>query len=192
MPDHPVSVHPPPPFDYNHPVYRAAAEAAKALSGGHCRKCGRKRPLHAHHWTKGPYPPAHLTTADDLTALCRDCHDEAHSFRFFLDAGGSPDDYRTAHSELVASLVRPFDDGRQVGRAVWFEGEWGALVTGRSRPRVDESFWLFLRSRRAWQNVSVTEVVDGRPGHWRVRKNWFLYAGADAVAPPGWIGPIRL
>ena len=95
----------------------AAAEAAKDVSRGHCRKCGCKRPLEAHHWTKGPYPPAHLTTADDLTALCCDCHDEAHDFRFFLDAGGLP-----------------ADDGRQVGRAVWFEGEWGALVTGRARP----------------------------------------------------------
>ena len=134
--------------------------------------------------TTGPRDPTrrHLTTADDLTALCCDCHDEAHDFRFFLDAGGLPDDYRTAHSELVASLVRPADDGRQVGRAVWFEGEWGALITGRARPRVGESFWLFLRSRRAWQNVVVTEVVDGRPGHWRVRKRWCL-GPADPSLP---------
>ena len=182
MPDHPVSVHPPPPFDYNHPVYRAAAEAAKALSGGHCRKCGRKRPLHAHHWTKGPYPPAHLTTADDLTALCRDCHDEAHLNRFLHDAGVSQELYHAALSELVAQLVRPVDDGRRlrVGWVVWFEGQWGAIVTGGSKPRVGEHFWLFLRSSRAWQNVVVTEVVDGRPGHWRVRKNWSLDAGDDA------------
>ena len=171
-----------PPFDYDYyddPVYRAAAAAAKARSHGHCRNCGRKRPLEAHHWAK-PYPPAHLTTADVLTALCRDCHDEAQDFRFFLDAGGSPEDYRATHSELLANLVRPADDGRRVGRAVLFEGQWAALVTGGSRPCVGEAFWLFLRSRRAWRNVVVTEVVDGWPGHWRVRKR-FLYDGADAM-----------
>lgn len=175
MSDHPVSVHPPPPFDYdyyNDSVFRAAAEAAKARSRGHCQKCGRKRPLEAHHWTQEPYPPAHKTTVADLTAFCRDCHAEAHDFRFFLDAGGSPEKYLAVHSELVAFLVRPADDGRQVGRAVWFEGEWGALVTGGSRPRVDENFWLFLRSKRVWRDVVVTEVVDGWPGHWRVRKQF--------------------
>ena len=108
MPDHPVSVHSPPPFDYDDSVYRAAAEAAKDQTHGHCRKCGRELPLEAHHWTKGPYPPPHLTTANDLTAFCRDCHDEAHDFRFFLDVGGAPEDYRKACSETVATiLLRP-------------------------------------------------------------------------------------
>ena len=171
MQDRSPRVHRRPPFNYNHSVYLAGGAAAKARSLGHCQKCGRKRPLEAHHWSM-TYPPAHLTTPDDLTAFCRDCHDEAHDFRFFLDAGGSPDDYRAAHSELVAILLRPADDGRQVGRVAWFEEEWGALVTGRSRPRVDEDFWLFLRSTRAWRHVVVTEVVDGRPGHWRVRKRF--------------------
>ena len=42
-------------------------------------------------------------------------------------------------SELVANLSRPVDDERQVGRAVRFEDDdWGALVTGASRPRVGE------------------------------------------------------
>ena len=158
-------------FNYNDSVYLDAAEEAKFRSLGHCQKCGRLLQLEAHHWSK-TYPPADLTTPDDLTAFCRDCHDEAHDFRFFLDAGGSPDDYRAAHSELVAILLRPADDGRQVGRVTWFEGEWGALVTGGSRPRVDEDFWLFLRSTRAWRHVVVTEVVDGWPGHWRVRKRF--------------------
>ena len=93
-------------FNYNDSVYLDAAEEAKFRSLGHCQKCGRLLQLEAHHWSK-TYPPADLTTPDDLTAFCRDCHDEAHDFRFFLDAGGSPDDYRAAHSELVATLLRP-------------------------------------------------------------------------------------
>ena len=91
MPDHPVSLHPSPPFDhdyYDHPRSRAAAEEAKAGVRGHCQECGEKRPLEAHHYAKGPYPPAHLTTADDLTALCRDCHAKAHLGRFLHDVGG--------------------------------------------------------------------------------------------------------
>ena len=182
MPDHPVSVHPPPPFNYNHDVYRAAASAAKDQTHGHCRKCGRELPLEAHHWTKGPYPPAHLTTADDLTAFCRDCHDEAHDFRFLLNAGGSPEEYRKAGSETVATLLlRPEAVRRslmRVGRAVRCEGRWAALVTGGARPRIGEVFRLFMRSRREWQDVVVTEVLDGRPGCWRVRKR-FLVTGDD-------------
>ena len=76
-------------FNYNDSVYLDAAEEAKFRSLGHCQKCGRLLQLEAHHWSK-TYPPADLTTPDDLTAFCRDCHDEAHDFRFFLDAGGSP------------------------------------------------------------------------------------------------------
>lgn len=50
------------------------------------------------------------------------------------------------------------------------------------RPRVGESFWLFLFTSREWVTVSVTAVIDGRPGHWRVRKR-FLPA-ADEVRLP--------
>ena len=84
-------------------------------------------------------------------------------------------------SELVASLSRPVDDGRQVGRAVWFGGGWGALVTGASRPQVDEGVWLFLRKTSSWWLVAVTEVIDGRPGCWRVRKQ---FLGADEERRP--------
>ena len=84
-------------------------------------------------------------------------------------------------------LSRPSDDGRQVGRAVWFGDGWGALVSGASRPRVGEAFWLFLRTTREWRVVAVTEVIDGWPGHWRVRKRfldsgWRLSGASQAVA----------
>ena len=117
-----------------------------------------------------------------MTAFCRDCHDEAHDFRFFLDVGGSPEEYRKAGSETVATLLlRPEAVRRslmRVGRAVRCEGRWAALVTGGARPRIGEVFRLFMRSRREWQDVVVTEVLDGRPGCWRVRKR-FLVTGDD-------------
>lgn len=178
MPDHPVSVHPPPPFDYDYydsPFFRVAAEAATTRSGGHCQKCGRKLPLEAHHWAQGRYPPAKRLTAADLTGLCSECHGEAHQFRFILTAGGSLDEYRVAHSEIVARLLRPVDDGRQVGRAVWFEGQWAAFVTGGwSPPCGNEKFWLFQSSKRAWQLVAVAKVLSGRPGCWLVRKRFLV------------------
>ena len=180
MPDHPVSVHPPP-FAYDDSVYRAAAEAAKDQTHGHCRICGRELPLEAHHWAKS-YPPTHKTTANDLTALCGDCHDTGHDFCFFLAAGGLPEEYRTACSETVATLLLRTEAVRRslmrVGRAVWCEGRWAALVTGGARPRCGEVFRLFMRTRREWRDVVVTEVLDGRPGSWRVRKR-FLGVGDD-------------
>ena len=183
MPDHPVSLHPSPPFNYKHPVYRAAADAAKAQSHGHCRRCGRgELPLEAHHWTRGTYPPAHLTTANDLTAYCHDCHDDAHEFRLVLDAGGSPEEYRTAGSETVATLLNRPEALRRslmrVGRAVCCEHRWIALVTGKTPPLVGEVFRLFMRSRCESRDVVVTEVLGGRPGCWRVRKK-FLDGGDD-------------
>ena len=170
MPDLTASVHPPQ-FHYEDPVYQAAREEVITQAGERCPTCLRVVPLEAHHRTV-PYPPADETTADDLMAICRDCHDLAHLFSFFLSTGGSPEDFRAAVSEVVAILTRPADDGRQVGRAVCFEDKWGALVTGASRPRVGEVFWLFLRKRREWRDVTVTSVVDGRPGSWRVRKRF--------------------
>ena len=181
MPDAALSVHPPP-FDYHHPVYRAAGDETKARSRGRCQECGRKAPLHAHHWGRPPYPPAHKTTAADLTALCSFCHIKAHLGIFFEVAGGSPATLCAALSETVANLLLrgmlPASPMR-VGRAVWAEG-WAALVTGTSRPHAGEIFALFLRSKAVWRPVAVTEVLDGQPGCWRVRKR-FLHT--DEVRP---------
>ena len=201
MPDLPRSVHRPPlkyfnpdyhtaagtaarrpsqspsPYDYSDPVYQAAREEVLAQADGRCPNCLREVLLEVHHRTV-PYPPAHKTTADDLLALCRVCHDNGHDVSFLHAAGVSLESFRAVVSEIVASLSRPDDDGRQVGRAVWFGDDWGALVTGASRPRVGESFWLLLRRRRKWVTVVVTAVVDGHPGHWRVRKE-FLGAGEE-------------
>ena len=169
----------PPAFEYSNPIYQAAREKALALAAGRCAVCLRMVPLEleVHHRTV-PYPPADETRADHLLVLCRVCHDTGHDVGFLDAAGVSLERYRACMSELVASLSRPVDDGRRVGRAVWFGGDWGALVSGASRPRVDEVAWLFLRTTSRWRLVAVTEVVDGRPGHWRIRKQ-FLGAGEE-------------
>ena len=176
MPDASFSVHPPP-FNYSHRAYRDAAVAAKARSDGHCQECGEKLPLEAHHWARH-YLPAHETTADALTGLCRLCHIRAHVAIFFKNAGGSPDVLCAALSEVVATLLHGGRAGlpgspMRVGWAVWVEG-WAALVTGESRPRIGEVFGFFMRSRGEWRTVVVTEVLDGQPGCWCVRKRWWV------------------
>ena len=134
--------------------------------------------------TRGLRPtPADEARADDLLALCRVCHDTGHDVGFLDAAGVSLERYRACASELAASLSRPVDDGRRVGRAVWFGGDWGALVSGASRPRVDEVAWLFLRRMSRWRLVAVTAVVDGRPGHWRIRKQFLGAGGAEERRP---------
>ncbi len=60
----------------------------------------------------------------------------------------------------------------RAGWPVWVKHRWAALVTGRTRPRVGEVFSLYLRSRREWRDVVVTDVVDGQPGCWLVRKHF--------------------
>ena len=184
MPDAPLSVHRSP-FDYHHPVYRAAAAKAKARSRGHCQNCGRKAPLHAHHWDRPPYLSPHKTTADALTALCLFCHIKVHLDILFEDAsGGSPETLCGAWSEIVAALllhgVHLPGSPTRVGRPVWVEGQWVALVTGYSRPAVGEVVALFMRSKNEWRSVAVTEVLDGCPGSWRVRKRFLR---ADETRP---------
>ena len=73
-------------------------------------------------------------TLRHLRVLNAKSYDDAHDFRLFLNAGGPPVVYRAAVSELVAILARPADDGRQVGRAVWFGEDWAALVSGGRGP----------------------------------------------------------
>ena len=68
----------------------------------------------------------------------------------------------------------------RVGYSVWAEG-WAAVVTGPSRPQVgEEVFALFLRSKNEWRAVAVTEVIDGQPEYWRVRKRFLR---TDEVGP---------
>ena len=179
MPDASLSVHRSL-FDYHHPVYRAAAANAKARSRGRCQVCGRKAPLEAHHWATPPYPPPWQTTAADLTALCLYCHIKVHLNGLFEAAGGSPEDLCGVWSDIVAALlllgVHLPGSPTRVGRPVWAEDEWVAVITGRWRPAVGEVAALFLRSKNKWRTVAVTEVLGGCPGCWRVRKRWFLRA----------------
>ena len=173
MPDASLSVHPRS-FAYENPIYAAAARAAKDRSRGRCQMCGRKLPLEAHHFAK-PYPPAHKTSPNDLTGLCHDCHDNGHDFILVLRAGGSPAAFRAAVSEAVATVLlrgeaaRPLRSPMRTGRAVWFDCGWGAIVSGESRPRIDEVIRLFLVTPNAPRDFVVTAVVDGRPDAWRVR-----------------------
>ena len=114
-------------------------------------------------------------TADDLTSLCRYCHDTVHDFVFFVRAGGSPEDFRGIVSEaLAAAQLRRLGIRRsaRIGKPRRLGAGWGALVSGVSRPRFGEEAWLFLSSTGAWSPVVVTDVVGGRPGWWLVRKRW--------------------
>ena len=63
-------------------------------------------PLEMHHRTV-PYPPADETTAEDLLALCRVCHDNGHDVGFLAAVGVSPESFRAGASELVAILGAP-------------------------------------------------------------------------------------
>ena len=68
------------------PGYRRARKEAFARSRGICQYCGRRRATEAHHWSLR-YPTDDEITANDLTALCRRCHQGA-TFRRLLDRVG--------------------------------------------------------------------------------------------------------
>ena len=59
-----------------------------ARSGGICQFCGQREATDAHHWASS-YCAEEEVTEDDLTALCRPCHDIATALRGFARTGGS-------------------------------------------------------------------------------------------------------
>ena len=68
------------PYDYGHPVHRAARAGAFTRSGGLCQFCGQRPAVEGHHWAMR-YPPEADMTANDLVALCSPCHDIATTLR---------------------------------------------------------------------------------------------------------------
>ena len=93
-----------------------------------------------------------------------------------LDAPIAVDDDQP-HSPL--NRIKASSSSPSVGGM--FDEDWAAIVSGGARPRVGEVFWLALFSTREWVTVAVTEVIDGRPGHWRVRKR---FLGGDEERRP--------
>ena len=114
------------------------------------------------------YPPAATITPDRLTALCPLCHRVITLLRAFLSVGGGPARFLAI---LAAALQKAGDTVPRTGRPRRIAGQWGAYVAGRSRPRVGEVIALRLRDG-GWVPVTVTELVDGEPGRWRVRTRW--------------------
>ena len=88
-------------FNYHDRFYLDARRKAFARSGEKCQLCGQQKAVEAHHWSD-KYPPAHETTADDLTALCADCHFLATTLRRFTRAGGARHQFCALVSEVVA------------------------------------------------------------------------------------------
>ena len=98
-----------PEFNYQHPVYLRARDKAFARSDDDCQLCGQQPAAEAHHWAVD-YPPADETTANDLTALCAECHFIATTLRRFTRAGGSRHQFRALLSEAITQcdLNSPF------------------------------------------------------------------------------------
>jgi len=70
----------------DNPIPKAVREEVVERSGGVCEGCGSRRPLELHHATyelwshKGPEGWIFgQEAASDLLALCRECHQEAHT-----------------------------------------------------------------------------------------------------------------
>ena len=156
-----------PPYDYFHPNYRRIRAEVRTWARGICRGCGFGPAEQTHHFD-WRYPPAATITADRITAFCRICHRVMTLLRQFLSVGGDP--YKLL-AIFEAALERAGDTVPRTGRPRRINGRWGAYVGGSSRPRVGEVIRLTFRDG-GWQFFTVTGVVDGEPGRWRVRTEW--------------------
>ena len=124
-----------PEFPYHDPVYLRAREAAFARSNDLCQLCGQQPAVEAHHWAVD-YPPAHKTTANDLTALCADCHSIATTLRRFTRAGGSRHQFCALVSEAVTrcDLNSPLPASPPSSCTTEYPCCQGPRIEGRARP----------------------------------------------------------
>ncbi len=63
-----------------------ARAEAHARSNGTCQLCGWEKSKHAHHWALR-YPDEEDLVGDDLTALCKWCHEMATELRRYMGKG---------------------------------------------------------------------------------------------------------
>ena len=159
-----------PRYDHRHPTARSARDACLDRSNGICQGCGQRKATEGHHWT---YPPESETTGAHLTGFCKNCHDLITWSVVFFSRGGSRDLLAELFPLFLARLLdlRDRPEPKRIGRALQVDRAWGAVVSGTTRPRPGEVVEILLCSRRS-QDVVVLDVVDGRPGSWRVRTRW--------------------
>lgn len=90
------------------PVYGQRYKEIRAeIMGGRpmCRFCGRRRATETHHW-RYPNSPEELT-AEDLTPLCKDCHEVVERFKKFVRTGRPLQDFLAMVDSFVATTSRP-------------------------------------------------------------------------------------
>ena len=154
-------------YDYFHPNFRRARAAVRTWARGVCQGCGFGPAVEVHH-VDLRYPPAATITPDRLAAFCPLCHRVITLLRAFLSVGGDPARFLAI---LAGGLQKAGDTVPRTGRPRRIAGRWGTYVGGRSRPRVGEVIKVTFRDG-GWACFTVTAVVDGEPGRWRVRTRW--------------------
>ena len=154
-------------YDYFHPNLRRIRAELRTQARGICRGCGFGRAEQAHH-SELSYAPAATITADRITVFCSLCHRVMTQLRRFQSVGGDPELFLAI---LTAALETAGDTVPRTGRPRRILGPWGAYVSGSSRPRVGETIKLTFRDG-GWQYFTVSGVIDGEPGRWRVRTAW--------------------
>ena len=131
--------------------YPQARKEAFLRSNDSCQFCGRKRPLEAHHWTSGFYPPGDRVTSDDLTALCKPCHYIATCLRGMLHAGCS-------REQLEAEFEQAVNDREK----------WQALLEWTSTAKSARNRMIELDAKKVPQIASdfADRDVDRRWSGW--------------------------
>ena len=83
-----------------------ARDEAHLRSNGWCQLCGWRKSKQAHHWAL-IYPSEEDLTANDLTALCKECHDIATELRRYHRTGADTAKALAVFSEASRGQVMP-------------------------------------------------------------------------------------
>ena len=83
------------------PDYKLARAESFKRTRGKCAFCGSADATDGHHWAL-VYPKPGECIADDITPLCRICHEMATTLRRFFRMGGDRYQFMSALREVIA------------------------------------------------------------------------------------------
>lgn len=160
--------------------YSEARKIAFNRSNGKCQFCGSKDAEEAHHWALS-YPSGTKVSHNDLTALCKTCHNIATSLRALVREG-------VDRNELDADFESAYEDRQKYKMMThWIRSSLTANEKYKdSQQGVSVQSVMQVAQLQAQHEVNILDSeIDGemdRLRRYTRRITWTLFLLAIAIA----------
>jgi len=151
---------------YDGNYWQARAEAFER-SGGRCQLCGQEDAIEGHHWEAWNYPTGDEVTSDDITALCRTCHQYVTALRKFTRAGGNRFAVLSTFEGALQTVWKDNTESKSVGLAPSScvmgrpDSTYGVQLTGRSQKSSGQRVLTVQSQRRNDSPNSNASLASG-------------------------------